>query len=432
MTTRLTKALAGDQPREAQPRGRVLIVVQNLPVPFDRRVWLEATTLAEAGYSVSVICPKMKGLNRSHEIIEDIEVYRYRLPFEARGAAGFIAEFIWCFLCTAGLSFRVALSGRGFDVLQVCNPPETYWPLGAFWRLFGKAFIFDHHDLSPEMFSAKFGRDKGTLVQALLFLERMTFRTAQIVLTTNESHRAIALSRGNKRPQDVYVVRSGPDFRRLRVMQRSPRWSQGRSFLVAYLGEICKQDGVEHLIGAMRVLHEEMGRDDIQCILIGGGPHQPEVVRYAEAIGMGECCTFTGSVSDETLCDILSSADLGVDPDPKNAWSDRSTMNKVLEYMFFGLPVVAYDLRETRVSAGDAGLYVEPNQERALAEGIARLLDDADRRAEMGRVGQLRVKETLAWNHSVPALLAAYDRVSPKRKRSGHIFDARGTDGIMP
>ncbi len=391
-------------------RRRVLIVVQNLPVPFDRRVWLEATTLTQAGYSVSVICPKMKGYTASHEVLEDVAIHRYPLPFEAQGAAGFVAEFGWCFLMTALLSVRVALFGRGFDVLHACNPPETYWLLGAFWRLFGKVFLFDHHDLSPEMYAAKFDRQGGALLRGLLFLERMTFRVAQVVITTNESHKAIAVSRGGMDPGDVHVVRSGPDLGRFREYDRVPGWSQGKAFLIVYLGEICRQDGVDHLLRAVKILRDECGRGDVHCVLMGGGPHQPAVARYAEEIGVAECCTFTGRVSDEVLCEVLSSADLGVDPDPKNPWSDKSTMNKVVEYMFFGLPVVAYDLSETRVSAGEAGLYTSPNDERALASGIVELLDDPGRRRRMGEIGHQRVRSDLAWKYSVPPLLAAYDR----------------------
>jgi len=389
---------------------RVLIVVQNLPVPFDRRVWLEATTLARAGYRVTAICPKAKGFNASREILEDVEILRYRLPIDAKGMLGFAAEFAWCFAATAVLTAKVALFGRGFDVLHVCNPPETYWPLGWVCRAFGKVFLFDHHDLSPEMFAVKFKREGGPLMRALLFMERMTFRTARIVVTTNECHKQVAVSRGGCDPRDVYVVRSGPDLSRFEVWPRVRTWHREKPFLIAYLGEICEQDGVDHLVRAMRILRDEMGRTDIHCIFMGGGPHQPSVARYAAELGLSDCCTFAGHVSDEMLCRVLSSADIGVDPDPKNPWSDRSTMNKIVEYMFFGLPVVAYDLHETRVSAGDAGLYVEANREQALAEGVARLIDDPEARARMAEVGRRRVRETLAWNHSAPLLLAAYDQ----------------------
>ena len=393
----------------AMPARRVLIIVQNLPVPFDRRVWLEATTLREAGYQVTVICPKMKGFNASREILEDVEILRYPLPIDARGVLGFAAEFAWCFAATSVLTMKAALSGRGFDVVQVCNPPETFWPLGFVCRLFGKVFMFDHHDLSPEMFAVKFKREGGPLMRALLFMERMTFRAAQIVMTTNESHKDVAVTRGGCDPRDVYVVRSGPDLSRFKVWPRETRWHGDKPFLLAYLGEICEQDGVDHLVRAMKILRDEMGRTDIHCMFMGGGPHQKAIKAYAEELGLSDCCTFAGHVSDEMLCQVLSSADIGVDPDPKNPWSDRSTMNKIIEYMFFGLPVLAYDLHETRVSAGDAGMYVEANREQALAEGIGRLIDDPATRARMGEAGRRRVQERLAWNHSAPVLLAAYD-----------------------
>lgn len=394
-------------------RKRVLIVVQNLPVPFDRRVWLEATTLARNGYRVSVICPKMRGFNKGRETLEDIEIHRYPLPIDAQGKVGFVLEFLWCFLMTALLSLKVQLARRGFDLLHVCNPPETYWPLAWFWRAFGKRFIFDHHDLSPEMFAVKFERpatreDGGALFRALLFLERMTFKAAHIVVTTNESHKRIAIERGGKRPEDVFIVRSGPDLSRFKVYEPEPKWRQGKPFLIAYLGEICKQDGVDHLVRAVKILRDELKRSDVHCIFMGGGPHQKAIADYAVEIGVQELCTFTGRVSDEDLCRVLSSADIGIDPDPKNAWSDQSTMNKVIEYMFFGLPVLAYDLHETRVSAGDAGMFVTANDERALARGIAELLDDPERRRRLGAAGHARVREVLAWNYSVPPLLAAY------------------------
>jgi glycosyltransferase involved in cell wall biosynthesis len=387
---------------------RVLIVVQNLPVPFDRRVWLEATTLAANGYRVSVICPRMRGFTASRETLEDIDIHRYPLPIDAQGKIGFVMEFAWCLLMTTLLSFRVQLFGRGFDILHVCNPPETYWPLAWFWRAFGKRFIFDHHDLSPEMFAVKFEKQGGALFRALLFLERMTFRAAQVVITTNESHKRIAVERGGKRPEDVFIVRSGPDLSRFRTYPPDPKWRKGKPFLIAYLGEICKQDGVDHLVRAVKILRDDLKRGDFHCIFMGGGPHQKAVADYAVEIGVQELCTFTGRVSDEDLCRVLSSADIGVDPDPKNDWSNQSTMNKVIEYMFFGLPVLSYDLHETRVSAGEAGLFVTANDERALAEGMAALLDDPERRKTMGEIGHRRVRETLAWNFSVPPLLAAY------------------------
>ena len=352
-----------------------------------------------------------------------MHIDRYGLPVDAQGALGFVAEVLWCFVRTATKSVRVAVTGRGFDVLHVCNPPETYWPLGRFWQLFGKRFLFDHHDLSPEMYQAKFGSSGGQALAGLRFLERKTFQTADLVITTNESHRRIAIERGGMAPVDVYVVRSGPDLERLAVYPPDPAWRMGKRHLIVYLGEICKQDGVDHLVRALKLLRDEFGRGDIHCVLVGGGPYQPSIRAYAEEIGVAELCTFTGRVSDDELCRILSSADLGVDPDPKNDWSDKSTMNKIMEYMFFGLPVVAYDLTEHRVSAGSAAVFAEPNRERALALSISDLLDDPAGRRRMGELGRERVRTTLAWEHSAPVLLAAYDRLWPAPALGGRVVD---------
>lgn len=395
-------------------RTSVLIVVQNLPVPFDRRVWLEATTLTQAGYRVSVICPQAKGYDTAFETIEGIDIYRYRLPVDADGALGFAAEFLWCFAATSRLALRV-LRRSGIDILHVCNPPEIYFPLGWLARLSGRKFVFDHHDLSPEMYRAKFGdRYPSVLEKALLWLERRTFKAADVVVTTNNSHKAIAERRGGVASDDIFVVRSGPDLSRLEVRDAEPDWRAGRDHLIVYLGEICKQDGVDHLVRAVRTIRDEFGRSDVHCVLVGGGPYQPEIKAYAEELGVSDFCTFTGRVSDDDLCRVLSSADVGVDPDPKNDWSDKSTMNKIMEYMYFSLPVAAYDLAETRVSAGDAALYAEANDERSLAEAILTLVDDPERRSKMGAKGRKRIIDQLSWEHSVEHLLAAYDRAAEK------------------
>jgi glycosyltransferase involved in cell wall biosynthesis len=387
---------------------RILIVVENLPVPFDRRVWLEATTLARHGAAVSVICPKARGFTKAHEVLEDVAIYRYPLPFEAAGPLGFVAEFTWCFIATAVLSLWIALFGRGFDVLHACNPPDTFWLLGRFWQIFGRRFIFDHHDLAPEMFAAKFGRESGWLAQGLRWLERRSMQAADVVITTNDSHKRVAIERGGKRPGDVYVVRSGPDLDRFQVYPADPAYRAGKPHLLVYLGEICQQDGVDYMVRAIKLLARD--RLDFHALFVGGGPHQPAIRRYADEQGIGAIAGFTGRVSDEELCRILSSATLGIDPDPKTPWSDQSTMNKVVEYMFFGLPVVAFDLHETRVSANGAGLYAEANSERALADAMGALLDDPERRTNMADAGRLRVRHLLAWEHSVAPLLAAYDQ----------------------
>jgi glycosyltransferase involved in cell wall biosynthesis len=409
-------------------RARVLIIVQNLPVPFDRRVWLEATTLRRAGYEVSVICPKAKGFDRSYELLEGVHIHRYALPIDARGALGFVAEFAWCFVRTFLKSVRVALLGPGFDVIHACNPPETYWLLGLFWRPFGARFLFDHHDLSPEMYAVKFGKARGVAFSGLQFLEAMTFRTASVVITTNESHRRIAIERGGKRAEDVFVVRSGPDLARLTEYEPDPAWRQGKRHLLVYLGEMCAQDGVDYLIRAVRLLRDEFGREDFHCVLVGGGPHQQAMRAFAEEQGVAALCTFTGRVSDDALCRILSSADVAIDPDPKTPWSDKSTMNKIMEYMFFGLPIVGFDLHEHRASAQEAAVYARANEVGELARLVSELLDDEPRRRAMSQFGRRRLREALAWEHSVPPLLEAFERVltAPASQR-GRRADTRRT-----
>jgi glycosyltransferase involved in cell wall biosynthesis len=403
------------QPHPGNPR--VLYILQNLPVPFDRRAWLQATTLAANGYDVSMICPKGRGFTRSRETLEGVEIHRYPLPIEGHGKLGFIVEFLWCFAATFLLSIRVGVFGRGFDILHICNPPETYWPMAWIWRAFGKVFIFDHRDLSPELAEAKWGRRDGVIIRGLRWLERRTFRAANLVIACNESYKQIAIERGGKRPEDIFIVRSGPQVSRFRTYPPDPARKAGKENLLVYLGEMSEQDGVEYLVRAVKVLRDELGRDDFRCVLIGGGPHQPAVAAFATAQGVGDLCHFTGVVSDDELFRILSSADIAVDPLPKNDFSDRSTMNKILEYMFFGLPIVAFDLKEARFSAQDAGLFVAANDPGALARGIAALLDDPARRQAMGEFGKARLRGAVAFDYQVPQLLACYDAAWALRQR---------------
>jgi glycosyltransferase involved in cell wall biosynthesis len=402
----------------APPQRRVLYVLQGLPVPFDRRAWLHATTLARNGYAVSFICPKGRGFDRSREELEGVDIHRYWRPIEGEGKLAFIAESLWCFCATFLLSLRIAMFGRGFDILHICNPPEIYWPVAWFWRAFGKTFIFDHRDLSPELAAAKFGSGNDLVISALLLFERLTFRAAQIVIATNESYKRIATERGRKLAEDVFIVRSAPSLAKFQLYDPDPSFKHGKPNLVLYLGEMGPQDGVKNLIDAVKRLRDDLGRQDFHCILIGGGTHQPVVAAYAAEQGVGDLCTFTGIVSDETLCRIMSSADVAIDPLPKNGWSDKSTMNKVLEYMFFGLPIVVGELCEARVSADQAALYVEPGNALAMAEGIATLLDDPALRQKMGEFGQQRLRNALAFEYSVPNLLAAYDAAWARVRRS--------------
>ena len=386
--------------------GRVLILVENLPVPFDRRVWQEACTLRDAGYTVSVICPTGKGFEKKFEEIDGIHVYRYRLPLEAEGAVGYAIEYgvalFWSFL----LSLRVLVT-RGFDVLHACNPPDLFFLLGGFYKLFGKKFVFDHHDLNPELYEAKFGR-RDFFHRLLLKLERWTFRSADVSIATNESYRKIAIERGGMDPDRVFVVRSGPSLERLRIQPPMEELKQGRRYLVGYVGVMGRQEGIDLLLHAVRIVVRCFAREDVHFGLVGGGTSLGEMRTLAQNLSIEEYVSFTGRVPDAQLLAMLNTADLCVNPDRACALNDQSTMNKIMEYMALGKAVVQFDLTEGRRSAGEASLYARRDDPADLAARILSLLDDPERRARMGRLGRERVERELEWRHQAPRLLAAY------------------------
>jgi glycosyltransferase involved in cell wall biosynthesis len=402
-------ALAIQPPARPEPlRGRsVLIIVENLPCPFDRRVWQEATTLARAGMCVSIICPKGRGFEKSREDIDGIAIYRHAMPLEASGAWGYAAEYAWALFAQFLLSLRV-LRERGFDAIHACNPPDTIFLLGRFYKLLGKKFLFDHHDINPELYEAKFGR-RDVFHRLLCVLERATFRTADIAIATNESYRRIAIERGGQPPQRVFVVRSGPDLRRLRILPARESLKRGRRYLVGYVGVMGRQEGIDLLLAAVHDIVHVRGRTDIQFGLVGGGTELESLRRLAQELEVEDFVTFTGRVPDAELLDMLNTADVCVNPDIANEMNDKSTMNKIMEYMALGKPIVQFDLTEGRVSAGEASWYARRNDVVDLAERIVQLLDDEPARQRMGRIGRERVTEELSWEHEAPRLLAAYE-----------------------
>ena len=406
--TASTGSVGGAKIARAAPR-RVLIIVENLPVPFDRRVWSEATTLKAAGYDVSIICPKGVDAQESYVEIDGIHIYRHPLPLEARGALAYPVEYASVLLFEFYLTWRIFLT-RGFDVIQACNPPDTIFLIAAFFRLFGKRFVFDHHDINPELYEAKFGR-RDFFYRVLVWLERMTFRTADIAIATNQSYRRIAITRGGMKPENVFVVRSGPNLKRLQCVAPRPEWRKGRQFLVGYVGVIGQQEGIDLLLEAVAHVVKIKGRNDIQFAVVGGGPELEPLQAAADAMGIADFVTFTGRVPDAVLLDVLSTSDVCVNPDRVNAMNDKSTMNKIMEYMALGKPIVQFELTEGRYSAQEASLYARPNDPEDFAAKMLELLDDPDRRREMGEYGKRRVTEELSWEHEAPKLLAAYDAV---------------------
>jgi glycosyltransferase involved in cell wall biosynthesis len=388
---------------------KVLIIVENLPVPFDRRVWQEARTLRDAGAQVAIICPTGKGFERRYEQLEGIHIYRHPLPPERSSAIGYLLEYSAALFWETWLAWRI-LFRHGFDTIHGCNPPDLIFLVAWPFRLLGKRYLFDHHDINPELYEAKFNRRDG-FWRLLRLFEWLTFKSARTVISTNESYKAIAIDRGGKRPEDVFVVRSGPDLSRVKAVPPDPALKRGRRFLVGYVGVMGEQEGIDLLLESIRYLVHERQRDDIQFVLVGGGPSLADMQRSAQDQGIADHVTFTGRAPDETLFAVLSTADVCVNPDRVNPMNDKSTMNKILEYMALGKPIVQFEMTEGRYSAREASLYAEPNDPIDFAEKIVELLADDARRARMGEIGRRRVENELAWSYEAPKLIAAYEHI---------------------
>lgn len=397
-------------------KGRILIIVENLPVPFDRRVWTEARTLRAAGYEVSIICPRGPFAESKYECLEDIHIYRHPLPFEASSKLGYIVEYGSAIFWEFAYSLRVWRQ-RGFDVIQACNPPDFIFLIGAFYKyLLGKKFLFDHHDLNPELFEAKFNK-RGAVWKILRLLERLTFRVADLSIATNNSYRRVAIERGGMSPDKVYVVRSGPDLDRVRPSSPDDAWRNGRKHLAAYVGVIGEQEGIDLLIEAMEHIVRQRQRKDVQVVVMGSGPKFATVRALAESKGLSPYMTFPGRVDDATLFTVLSTADICVNPDRPNAMNDQSTMNKTMEYMAMGKAMVQFDLTESKFSAQGSSLYARNTDAADFGDKMLELLDDPSRRRAMGELGRQRVYEELSWPHEAPKLLACYERLFAKEGR---------------
>jgi glycosyltransferase involved in cell wall biosynthesis len=390
---------------------RVLILVENLPSPFDRRVWQEACALRDAGYVVSIICPTGRGCEKKFEERERIAIWRYDLPTEGAGALGYLVEYGAALFWTFVLSLQVLWS-RGFDVVHACNPPDLFFLIGGFYKLLGKKFLFDHHDANPELYVAKFGR-KDFLYRVMRWLEKMTFRVADVSIATNHSYRRIAIERGGMHPGKVFVVRSGPSLERLRILPPVEALKKGRRYLVGYVGVMGRQEGLDYLLHAARHIVFRMKRTDVHFGLVGGGTSLEEIKALARELGVQDYVTFTGRVPDGELLAMLNTADVCVNPDIATEMNDISTMNKIMEYMALGKPIVQFDLTEGRFSAQAASLYARRNDPADLAAKIVELLDDPQRRQAMGSLGRRRVLDELEWRHEAPKLLAAYDALWP-------------------
>ncbi|AXI89236.1 glycosyltransferase family 4 protein [Actinospica acidiphila] len=393
------------EPKGARGR-RALILVENLSVPFDRRVWQECRTLRDAGWEVDVICPQ--GTKRDTEpeaVIDGVRIHRYPLRAATGGPAGYLKEYGAALWHTARLARKVG----PVDVVHACNPPDLLFLPALRLKRQGAAFVFDQHDLVPELYLSRFGRGKDLLYRGVCALERATYRAADVVLATNESYKDVAVRRGGRRPEDVFVVRSAPDTERFHPVDPEPELKRGKPHLLCYLGVMGPQDGVDYALRALAKLRDEVGRTDWHAVFVGAGDTFDAMVELSRELGLDGQVEFTGRVPDADLVRWLSTADVCLSPDPCNPLNDVSTMNKVLEYMVMGRPIVSFDLKEARVSAGEAAVYAKGDDEGEFAALIARLLDDPEERSRMGKSGQERINGPLAWRNSQAALLAAYE-----------------------
>jgi glycosyltransferase involved in cell wall biosynthesis len=383
----------------------ILIVVENLPVPFDRRVWQEANTLKDAGAKVSIICPKMKGYTKKYEVLNDIEIYRHPLPFEASGAIGYLFEYGTALFFEWWLSLKIYFKNR-FHVIHGCNPPDLIFLVAILYKIFGVKYVFDHHDINPELFIAKYEK-KGFFYKLMIFFERLTFKVADYSIATNESYKEIAISRGKMDPEKVQVIRSGPKLDRLKLLPPNDEFKNGRKYLLGYVGVIGEQEGIDLLLQSMKIIVSK--RKDVQLGIVGGGTHVAELKRMCAELELNDYVDFYGRVSDEILIGVLNTSDICVNPDKPNEMNNLSTMNKIMEYMALKKPIVQFDLKEGRFSAKEASLYAKDIED--FAAKTIYLLDNEKERTRMSNYGYERVVNELSWEFESNKLIDFYKRI---------------------
>ena len=386
---------------------KVLIIVENLPVPFDSRVWQEATTLVANGYTVSVICPKGKGYDAEEETLSGVHIFRHDLPVEGNGPIGYLQEYSFVLKEELRLAKKV-YKEIGFDVIHGCNPPDDIFLVASRFKKYGVKYVFDHHDICPELFEAKFGHKSGPLYWSQLFFERQTYRHCTFAFVTNESYKKIAIERGGMEPEKVIVLRSGPKLERMRIIPPVPEIKRGYPYMVGYVGVIGQQEGIEYILQAAKYTKER--ENNIFWGIVGGGPHLEALKKQAHEMGLDDCVEFTGRVPDQQLLEYLNTADVCVNSDEYNSMNDKSTMNKILEYMALAKPIVQFDLTEGRYSAQEASVYAKNNDAVDMAEKIQELLRDPEKRKRMGEYGHERVVNELSWEHTSKALLEGYEK----------------------
>ena len=383
----------------------ILIIVENLPLPFDRRVWQEANTLKENGARVSIICPVMKGYTKRYEVINDIEIYRHPLPLEADGAIGYLLEYSAALFWEWWLAWRIFFKSK-FHVIHGCNPPDLIFLVALWFKPFGVKYVFDHHDINPELYIAKYNK-KGVFYQLMVLFEKLTFRLASRSIATNKSYKEIAIKRGGMTADDVQVVRSGPKLDRLKILDPIPKYKKGKEYLIGYVGVIGEQEGIDLLLDSIKLLLEK--RSDFQVAIVGGGTSLESLKNYCNSLGIEAHVDFYGRVDDQTLIEVLNSSDICVNPDKPTEMNNLSTMNKIMEYMALKKPIVQFDLKEGKFSAQSASLYAKDVHD--FCDKMNQLLNNTELRKDMGEYGYNRVVNELSWDHESKKLVDFYDQL---------------------
>ena len=388
-------------------RVRVLMLLQNAPYPHDPRVRSEAKALASAGIQVTLICPGVEGQPR-HETLGGVRIYRFPRPSYAGSFLGYLYEYGYSMLMIYFISLYVFFR-YGFDVIHAHCPPDAFVFIAAFYKLFGKRFMYDHHDLSPELYYARFdGSGNRHVYRTLSWFEKLSCRLADHVIATNQSYKAVEMQRGGVAEDRITIVRNGPELKDISSIIAIPAEQKKEKFILCYVGVMSNQDGVDYLLRALNYLVYDVGRTDLYCYLVGRGEAVPRLESLVKELDLSEYVVFTGWVDKEDVPGYISMSDICVAPEPSNPYNDRSTSIKVMEYMEFAKPIVAFDLPEHRFSAQGAAISATPNDERDFAEKIAALMDDPAERQRMGKIGRARIETELAWSYQKLHLIEAY------------------------
>lgn len=402
----------------------ILMWVEN-HFPQDTRVANEARLLIDAGYKVTVIALRKQG-QAARETWNGIEIYRiptlelFKKTVAGNGSrlnllfvrlksfVGYVVEYLYFTAACLFVSTYIFLR-RGFDVIHAHNPPDTLFLAALPFKLLGKKFVFDQHDLCPELYRSRYSAGEGFYTRFLRLFEWCSLRLADVTIATNESYKQIQIDRANKRARDIFVVRNGPNQMRMTLAVPSARLTGMNKSILCYVGSLNPQDGVDYLLRSLHHLLHDLKRSDFHCIIMGTGDSLQDLRDLAGSLRLNGCVDLTGFVPDEDLQANLAAADICVDPDPSSPLNDVSTWIKVMEYMASAKPIISFDLKETRFSAGDAAVYVKPNNEAEFAKAIAQLMDQPELQKKMGTFGRRRVEEELQWTKVGKNLLAAYE-----------------------